>query len=170
MPIICLTKVSILLQLMRIFVPDRRSHDYLVVQILIWLNVSFFTACFFLEIFSCIPREALWDPSVTGKCVNLPLSFIITAVINIVSDLSMLALPLVWVWRLQMVSTWKLRISAVFATGILYVIHPIDYSLNFSNANASSACISSTMRLVESIRNNDQGADQTWSWTPVALW
>ena len=167
MPVVCLTKVSILLQLERIFIPDRRSHDYRIVQALIWLNVLFFTACFFLEVFSCVPREALWDPSVTGKCVNLPLSFIITAVINIVSDLSMLTLPMIWVWRLQMVRTWKLRISAVFATGILYARH---FKFIRKVTNTNSACISSTMRLVESIRNNAQGADQTWTWTPVALW
>ena len=119
MPTICLAKVSILLQLGRIFVPDNVTLSYRAIQALIALNVLFFTSCFFLELFWCSPREKIWNQALPGTCVNITLSFIITATINIVSDVSMLLMPLYWVWQLQMNSSFKWRVSAVFATGIL---------------------------------------------------
>ena len=71
------------------------------------------------EIFECTPREKIWNPSLPGTCINIQLSFVITAVINIVSDVTILLLPLAWIWQLQMPVTRKLGVSAVFATGLL---------------------------------------------------
>ena len=119
MPTIALTKTSILLQLGRIFVPDKKSISYRIILALIVMNVLFFISCFFLEIFGCMPRERIWDKSVEGTCLDIALSFIVTATINIVSDLAMLFLPLYWVSQLQMNSSFKIRVTTVFATGIL---------------------------------------------------
>ena len=66
-----------------------------------------------------------------------------------------------------MATAWKFRVAGVFATGVLYANQSLTGK---ERADVCSACVASAMRLVESIKNNDESADQTWSWTPVALW
>jgi large subunit ribosomal protein L36e len=119
MPAIFAIKLAILLQLIRLFVTNHKSTTFVLMQILIWLNLLFFAAMFFVQIFECIPRERIWNPFIQGKCINIKLSFIVSAAINIVSDFSILALPTVTIWRLQMATSRKLSVSAVFAMGIL---------------------------------------------------
>jgi len=150
MPMIFITKLSILLQYIAIFIPNHKRKSYYIIQALIWLNLSFFTALMFVEIFECVPREKIWDPTVPGHCVNIQLSFIVTAAINIVSDVSILVLPMLWVWKLQMETKQKLKLFVVFGTGVF-------------------ACISSIMRLVMSVKNVGSD-DETFVLTPVALW
>ena len=46
---------------------------------------------------------------------------IVAAIINVVSDLTILMLPMASVWSLQMGTKQKVGVSAVFAAGILYI-------------------------------------------------
>ncbi len=118
-PLIFLTKLSILLQYLRIFVPNHAGKLYYTVQFMIWLNLLFYIAATLVEIFTCMPRKKIWEPSTPGRCVNNGIVVIITAAINVISDFSILVLPLSSIWGLQMPRKRKIALSAVFATGLL---------------------------------------------------
>ncbi|MCJ1458495.1 hypothetical protein MMC28_008868, partial [Mycoblastus sanguinarius] len=98
-PLIFITKLSILLQYIRIFVPTRRSAMFYSINVLIWTNCLFYIADTLVEIFQCVPRTKIWDPTIPGHCVNVNIAFITTA-------------------ALHMPTRRKLGISAVFAAGL----------------------------------------------------
>lgn len=137
---------------MRIFVPRGiRDVVFWMIQGLIALNVCFYLANELTIAFQCNPIAKAWDSSIPGKCILTSLNPIITSVINVLSDVLILALPIWAIWHLQKVPTKKkLSVSAIFATGILYV--PIDCLSRCSDvANTCSAVFTAVMRLVSSI-------------------
>jgi hypothetical protein len=73
----------------------------------------------FVEIFQCVPRKKIWNPTVQGKCININQTFVATGVINVVDDWVILILPLVWTWKLQLRTKQKIGVSLIFATGLL---------------------------------------------------
>lgn len=122
MPAILFTKVTVLLQLLEIFVPRQFTVDvsrWYSLWVLIGLNAVFFTTLMFLEIFQCRPREKIWNPTIEGTCININQTFVATGVINVVDDCVILILPLVWTWQLQLRTKQKIGVSLIFATGFL---------------------------------------------------
>ena len=115
--IILFTKFSILLQYLRIFIPNRGKTYYLV-HWFIWTNNVFFLLQFVLVMFQCIPRRKIWEPFLPGHCIDWRLDLIITSVFNLISDLIVLLLPFVWIWRLHMSWRRKIGVSAIFMIGI----------------------------------------------------
>lgn len=118
-PIVLLAKLSILLQYQRIFVPNHAGKLYYTVQFIIWLNLLFYIAATLASIFTCMPRKKIWEPSTPGRCVNIGIVVITNGAINVISDFSVLVLPLNSIWELQMPRKRKIALSAVFATGLL---------------------------------------------------
>ena len=112
-------KLAVLLQMMRIFKGNRKDSVYWSTQVLIWTNFVFYTTIFFCFIFACVPRQKLGDPTIPGHCISTRDSILATSYINIVSDISMLLLPIYAIWKLEIVLKRKLAIAAVFGTGIL---------------------------------------------------
>ncbi|MCJ1375713.1 hypothetical protein MMC20_006950 [Loxospora ochrophaea] len=149
-PVLLFTKASIFIQYIKIFIPNKKSSSYYVVQLLIWVNVFYYTSSSFALIFACSPRAKIWDPELPGHCINTLQVITITAGFNIASDLIMLLLPMIWIWRLQLATRRKFEISAVFLTGIF-------------------AWISSVLRLTTTL-NARGNPDQTYALTPVAIW
>ena len=83
------------------------------------MNFIFYIISLFITIFQCTPREKIWNPFVSGHCVDFDLYIILTAIYNLVSDMVILGLPIVWILRLQMSGTRRLGFLAVFAIGTL---------------------------------------------------
>ena len=92
---------------------------YLAIHALIWVNLLFYMAVMLVQIMTCLPREKIWNPSISGTCVDLARVLISGAVINVISDFSILILPIARVWQLQITKARKWGISAVFGTGLL---------------------------------------------------
>ncbi len=118
-PIIFLTKLSILLQMRRLFTTRGRDRFRTLIDAVMWLNALFYFADTFIEIFQCVPRSKIFNPQEHGRCVNNNYAIIITACINILSDMSIFVLPLVKIWRMQMPVRRKVGISTIFAFGFL---------------------------------------------------
>ncbi|MCJ1259014.1 hypothetical protein MMC24_006848, partial [Lignoscripta atroalba] len=118
---------------MTIFLPHRSGPAYYAIHILIWTNVLYYTISTFVEIFQCSPRKKLWDPKIPGHCINDNHGIqVYSGSLNVLSDFSILVLPLPLIWRLQMPFLRKLRVTAVFSVGLF-------------------ACITSVVRLTYSI-------------------
>ena len=84
----------------------------------------------FVVIFQCNPRAKFWNPTLPGHCINSDAVDVVTAAINVLSDIVLLLLPLKCVWELQMQSRSKVAVSAVFLTGILYVHNAANLGKN----------------------------------------
>ncbi len=75
------------------------------------------TMCF---IFRCVPTRNAWAP-VDWGCMDTRALFMSTMIINLMTDLWVLAIPLPMVWRLQMPTKQKVALMATFALGFLSV-------------------------------------------------
>ncbi|GAD97239.1 hypothetical protein AOR_1_1448144 [Paecilomyces variotii No. 5] len=149
-PTILSAKIAILLQIKRIFVVNKKGILFWVHEMVLWLNIPTYTGLMFSFIFSCVPREKIWDPSVPGHCVSLPASLIATSVLNLISDITVLLLPICVIVQLQLPTRSKLILNAIFGTGILSIV-------------------ASILRLIYTIRLT-QTEDFTWAIMPVGLW
>lgn len=118
-PTILAAKLTILLQLKRIFVPTKCGLVFWLIQTLVWLNVSFYLANVLSVIFQCSPVHKAWNKSIQGTCVDTNLNLIVTGAINVLSDVLILLLPLWTIWHLKLPIQKKLSVSVAFAAGIL---------------------------------------------------
>lgn len=137
-------KLSILLQYLRIFVPDRKGNFtmFLAIQACIWIIFSFSLIYLFLNIFECNPREKLWEPWInTGHCFNSNTDSESSGIFNIISDFAVLILPMPCLWKLQMAMRKKILMTGVFATGFIVCVTSIlrtYYSFQVSKSSDKS--------------------------------
>ena len=121
-PAVCFTKISIIFLVLRIFCPKKRDVFYWVLQSLNLLNTIFYTIFFFIPIFGCRPRQKNWLKDTPGKCLQIFDLYIASAAFNVISDLAMYSAPVWKTWHLHMSKGKRLGISAIFATGGLWVL------------------------------------------------
>ena len=125
---IVLAKTSILLLYIRMFSPSLTLR--ILLHITLGANITFYSIGFFLEIFMCIPREAIWNPWIEDyKCINMAAMELAAATFNAVSDFTILILPMSTVWNLNARREKRIALMAVFATGLLYVLEYPPFSL-----------------------------------------
>lgn len=119
--IIFFIKLSILLQFLELFAPAGLTNTmYWACHSLIWINLLFYLISTFLEIFSCKPRQKAWNPLITsGSCIDTLVLNVAASAINAVSDLILLILPQLMIWRLRMAVQRRIAVSAVFLIAIL---------------------------------------------------
>ena len=120
-PIIWLAKVSLLVQLIHIFASTHQGFLYWTLHTLIWTNLVMNLSMTISIILQCRPREKIWDPLVQGTCINVETFFIASGIINMISDIAILLLPLWAISNLQLSWKKKVVVSGVFATGGLCV-------------------------------------------------
>jgi len=110
------TKVSILLLYHRIF-PGRTFTKVL------W-SIGAFVAVWTLaaalvDIFQCVPVQAQWNPTIPHTCVNIDAELTAVSVLNVLSDFSILGLPLPMLWKLNTTRKRKMQLIAIFMLGSL---------------------------------------------------
>ncbi|KAJ4299437.1 hypothetical protein N0V90_004682 [Kalmusia sp. IMI 367209] len=118
---IVIIKVAMLIQVRRIFVPrGSQSKTYYVVHGLIWMNLLYYTIIVFLMVFNCQPIERGWKPWIPGKCIQIGLIAMSTAIVNLIGDLSILFLTQKVIWNLMRVDRRnRIKLSIVFTAGIV---------------------------------------------------
>ena len=118
LPLVAAIKLSCLLFYWRVFGPSR-TWKWVIGGSMCLLIVTYI-ALFFANLFECSPIEKNWNPLLRhGKCIpssSLPYS---SGVINVVSDLCVLIIPIPAVWSLNMKVQRKLRLIAIFSLAIL---------------------------------------------------
>lgn len=120
------SKIAILLQISRIFVLNNKSIRFYLIQILIWTNTIYYTIGIFMVTFQCTPQAKAWNPTLPGHCLTGGYQIsLVTGGLNITSDILILLLPVLWVFKLHMPRTRKVGVSLVFASGIFCCISSI---------------------------------------------
>lgn len=115
-------KISIVLQYIRLFAPNRTVSPFVFYSswIIIISHAMFYSAYTFATIFACMPREKIWNERYPGgQCLNHNAVVVSTGLFNIVSDVVILLLPVKTVWGLRIPTQKKVSISALFGTGLL---------------------------------------------------
>ncbi|KAH6606110.1 integral membrane [Trichoderma cornu-damae] len=145
---VCLNKVATILLYLRIFVTKKfQIAAYTVMAIIVAWSIGAVGA----TIFQCIPIEGAWDKRVAAKCINSDMFWVAYAVMNILTDVMVLALPIPPIVTLQLSTRTKLMLCALFTMGGFVVITSILRAASVRN----------------SIGNK---ADSTWDFIDRGMW
>ncbi|RDA94813.1 hypothetical protein CP533_4283 [Ophiocordyceps camponoti-saundersi (nom. inval.)] len=125
-PVMFAAKAAVLLSLKRIFTGARRNYVHWAFVLLIGLNGLFYLSVLLAFVFACVPRAKIENPWLSGNCVSANGLILATSASNILSDLSILFLPLIVVWSLQTPLKRKMTAGAVFATGFFILLMLTD--------------------------------------------
>ncbi|KAI3331630.1 hypothetical protein HD806DRAFT_477917 [Xylariaceae sp. AK1471] len=112
--VLAFLKLSILSFYGHIF-PQRLFHYWLwAVSVLVasW-DISFT----FVTIFQCNPVSYAWDTNQPGHCINYGTSQLASGVINIITDILILVMPIPLIWKLNITKQKKRQVTLTFAIG-----------------------------------------------------
>ncbi|KAF9885039.1 hypothetical protein FE257_000770 [Aspergillus nanangensis] len=142
-----LTKAAIVFLYLRLFPTAKfivAARVILAVIILygLWTVISAFL--------NCLPVNYFWDTSVDGHCIPKAFLWWFNAAMNILTDISILVLPIPVVSRLRLPFRQKIAVLFIFATGIF-------------------ACVTSIVRL-RYLTLATHSVDPTKDNGPIAIW
>ncbi len=109
------TKLSILLQYLRICCskPVTRACYFVMALIFLYGAETFFTG-----VFTCVPVALFWDPTIQdGTCVNKSALWFTNAGINILTDFSLLIIPIFMLRGFPLPKRQKIGLMVVLALG-----------------------------------------------------
>ena len=113
-------KCSILILYYRMFEANRAF------RIAVWFVGAYVVAWYLATnlgcILQCTPVSRQWDKTIPGRCLNVPLFLFVTSILNCISDVAIVILPLPIVIRLQMRRGRKIAVCCIFALGGIVVI------------------------------------------------
>lgn len=113
-----LAKFSYLTFYLRIFV----SKEF---RILTWICMgcagAYWTGSMLQIFLICTPFEKNWNPTLPGHCASQNVAFSTIGAFNLLTDVMIMALPIRFVWKLQMSLATKLAVVGIFGLGILCV-------------------------------------------------
>lgn len=114
--VIGLAKMSILFLYLRIFYVEKRFRW--ACYVLLALTISTTTAFTLATIWQCDPIRAFWDREIEGsKCVDSLSFWLSFSIINIITDVLILILPMQQVLRLKLKKRDKIALNLVFVLG-----------------------------------------------------
>jgi hypothetical protein len=114
---ICMIKVSILMQYLRIFaVKMRRITVVTAVLVMLWT-----IATVILGLLACLPVPSFWDPAAYPDHYCMPIlpGWYSNSAVNILSDVVIFSLPIPVLWKLQMPKSQRISLIAIFGFGLL---------------------------------------------------
>lgn len=112
-------KLSLLLLYVRVFSTRKfRLAAYGVMPLVLgwWLSV------FLEELLLCRPLAYNWNKSINGSCGNLPAAYLAAGILNLLSDVSVLVLPIPIVLNLHLPLRSRIALMATFCVGLLVCI------------------------------------------------
>jgi 1-acylglycerone phosphate reductase len=115
---VCLNKVAAVLFCMRIFVSRSfRIAAYTVMGIVVAWSIGGVGA----TIWQCVPIAGAWNKSLGATCIDSNKFWVAYAVMNILTDVMVLILPIPSILRLQLKPRDKVLVIGIFTLGGLYV-------------------------------------------------
>ncbi|KAI0432394.1 hypothetical protein F5Y09DRAFT_329720 [Xylaria sp. FL1042] len=119
---VILTKLSILCFYCRIFSPIQRLK-YISWALSISI-VAYNLALILVAAFECIPLSSLWTGN-PGNCINTLPPFTTLGIVNVVTDVGILALPIRYVILLRLSLTRRIQVCGIFLSGALVCVFGI---------------------------------------------
>ncbi|KAI4268066.1 MAG: hypothetical protein L6R38_007976 [Xanthoria sp. 2 TBL-2021] len=155
--LITTTKFSILLFYRRVFISQATSLRFRIV----WYAITVWTflwgiSTFFAAAFQCSPASFYWSKytrKTQGTCMDLRVLLLVTASLNIVTDVALLILPMPVVWNLKIERSQKFAVSGIFLLGGLSFV---------------SVCVASIIRAP--YLNQVVTVDPQWTSVNASIW
>ncbi|KAI0799441.1 hypothetical protein GGR55DRAFT_480358 [Xylaria sp. FL0064] len=119
---VVLTKLSILCFYCRIFFPIQ-GLKYISWGFGIFI-VAYNLALIFVTAFECIPLSSLWTGA-PGNCINTLPPFTVLGIVNVVTDVGILALPIRYILLLRLSLTRRIQVCGIFLLGALVCVFGI---------------------------------------------
>lgn len=120
LPAVILTKLALLVMYTRIFI---KRTDLIACWVVAALLITNFVEAMIAGFLMCVPLEYLWNRSIPGgHCININAWFRWSSLMNIITDVVMLILPLPVIWKIQTSRRVKIGITITFATGSMWVV------------------------------------------------
>ncbi|KAK0510708.1 hypothetical protein JMJ35_007140 [Cladonia borealis] len=69
------------------------------------------------SLIQCLPLNYIWDRSVKGFCLRIPIAATILAIFNFLTDIIILVMPMPILWKMQIETKEKYQIMGMFLTG-----------------------------------------------------
>lgn len=114
-PFLALAKFSLLFTYLRL---SRLRWFRLCVYANMFIVVGYNIALVFPLIFTCRPFMKNWDVTILeGTCINRTPIYMATAVLNMVTDIVLLVLPIPMIVKLQMPRVQKAGLICIFGVG-----------------------------------------------------
>ncbi len=79
----------------------------------------YFLAFTIVAIFQCRPIRLAWDKTLDGTCIDYVPYFKASSIVNLVTDIFLLVMPLFVVWRMNVTRRQKIAVTGIFALGSL---------------------------------------------------
>ena len=117
--VVCLNKISVVLLYQRIFISSiliSRHFRWMCYCALAIVGASG-VATVFATIFQCVPIQRSWDKDIEGNCIDSSEFWVANAVINISTDVVVLALPIREISELQLQTKEMILLYSVFLLG-----------------------------------------------------
>ncbi len=115
---VCLNKVSVILLYLRIFVSKRfRLAAFAILFVVVGYGIGGIAA----TIWQCVPIQGAWIKSTPATCINSDVFWVAYAVLNIVTDVMVLVLPIGPIMKLQLRLRDRILLCGVFTLGGLSV-------------------------------------------------
>ncbi|KAJ5946441.1 hypothetical protein N7454_003280 [Penicillium verhagenii] len=118
--VLALVKTSIMTFYLRIFGTKRSFR----IQVAITMTIVWcWSASVILETFLlCRPLKYNWDTSIAGVCGDRNATYVVAGVMNLITDLMVMALPMPHIWKLHLGTAKKVALCSVFSMGLLVSI------------------------------------------------
>lgn len=123
-------KISYLLFLHRIFgFPDKRFSRKLLYCGIVIMAYSIVRVAVIAA--QCVPMSIIWSPpgTVSGYCIKVEPALLVSASMNVLTDVVMFSLPIKKLWALRVDSKQRFQLIAIFLLGGLYVLLHLNLAI-----------------------------------------
>lgn len=83
------------------------------------VGVAYCAAVILEALLICIPVRYNWDKSIDGHCGNSYAAYVSVAIVDLIAELSVIILPMPYVWSLQLPVGKKIALTFIFGIGIM---------------------------------------------------
>ncbi|PYI01313.1 hypothetical protein BO78DRAFT_436227 [Aspergillus sclerotiicarbonarius CBS 121057] len=135
-PTLALAKISLIILYHRTL--RQKRYQRWILYTLAFMISGYSFALIFAVLFGCQPVQRAWDPFVGGTCIDQYTLYIVLAVLNIISDVALILVPIPTVVGLHMPSIQKVGLLLMFMIGCATLVTSILRLLSlipFLNSN-----------------------------------
>ncbi|KAM3509122.1 hypothetical protein MY11210_006461 [Beauveria gryllotalpidicola] len=112
------TKMSITWMIKRIFFES--CHTW-IPYCLMAVNFCWMIQNILTGVLLCRPITLNWDPDGRGYCGNQKVAFSAVSIVDIITDILIISLPVKMLWGLQMRRTYKIAVACMFGAGLVII-------------------------------------------------
>ncbi len=82
-------------------------------------GVGYCIAVILENLLICQPIRYSWDKAINGRCGDFSAAYIAVGIANLVTEFSIIILPMPYLWNLQLPIGKKIALTCIFGLGIM---------------------------------------------------